>query len=449
MTDLVRRAVLKAGQGDVFNLNTSDAMNIVQIPLTLIDSNEENFYTVDDVTELKDSIELIGLKQPLIVLPADGRYRLIAGHRRFKALLELNRETAPCVMQAGLTESEEQLALILTNSTARELTYPEKLEQAKRLKELFIKRREEGAELPGRIRDMVAEAMHESSANIARMEATDKNLSEEWKESLNNGKISAATAYQISKLSTEMQHRLKKEYPVHCELTAKVVQAVEKMEAYPFAPLNCPLHNGSLCTRYAERAEMVANGTCSGCCKNCDHTEGCLALCGMCKKNADREKEREQKAQEEMEAEEQYQKSAYRRVQLSLIDLAQDPRWDDAEQLPYTIKFFRNNTEPRRNSWSPSLADLFELAESMKISLPELVDWYFRSAYVPACISEWHKFPAKKPNEGEKVLCQYGKKSKYDVMFYQNGTFGQILKGEFVLVPFEVHYWTRAFPEVE
>ena len=95
MTDLVRRAVLKAGQGDVFNLNTSDAMNIVQIPLTLIDSNEENFYTVDDVTELKDSIELIGLKQPLIVLPADGRYRLIAGHRRFKALLELNRETAP------------------------------------------------------------------------------------------------------------------------------------------------------------------------------------------------------------------------------------------------------------------------------------------------------------------------------------------------------------------
>ncbi len=99
------------------------------------------------------------------------------------------------------------------------------------------------------------------------------------------------------------------------------------MEAYPFAPLNCPLHNGSPCTRYVERVEMVANGTCSGCCNDCDHTEGCPALCGLCKKNADREKERIQQKQKEREAEEQYQKSAYRRAQLSLMKWAKDTRF--------------------------------------------------------------------------------------------------------------------------
>ena len=42
------------------------------------------------------------------------------------------------MVQRNLTETQEQLALILTNSTARELTYLEKAEQAVRLKRLFI-----------------------------------------------------------------------------------------------------------------------------------------------------------------------------------------------------------------------------------------------------------------------------------------------------------------------
>ena len=432
--------------GDVSKLDTSPELTVEQNPLNQIDVTSRNFYAVDDVTALMDSIELIGVQQPLVVVPVDGRYRLIAGHRRYKALSELGKETAPCVIQNGLTETEEQLALILTNSTARELTYKEKMEQARKLKELFIKRREEGAKLPGRIRDMVADAMQESTSNIARMEAIDRNLVEEWKDSLNQGQISASTAYQISKLPESMQEKLKQEYPNASALTAKVVQDAGKMTEYPFAPLNCPVDEGFTCERYTERAEMVANGTCSGCCKDCDHTEGCSALCGWCERRLDREKEREQAAKKEKEAEERYLKSAYRRVQLSLIDLAQDPRWDDAEQLPYTIKFFRNNTEPSRNSWSPSLADLFELAESMKISLPELVDYYFRSAYVPACISEWHKFPGIKPNEGETVLCQYGKHNKFDALIYHDGGFCQMLGGNMLIVAFEVKYWTRAFP---
>ena len=185
---VARKFDLAALMGDVSNLNTPEIVT-QQIPLSQIETNDRNFYEVEDVTELKESIELIGLKQPLVVLEVDDtHYRLIAGHRRYKALTELGRESAPCVVQRNLTETQEQLALILTNSTARELTYLEKAEQAVRLKRLFIKRREEGAELPGRIRDMVAEAMQESASNIARMEAIDKHLVGEWKRALTKDK---------------------------------------------------------------------------------------------------------------------------------------------------------------------------------------------------------------------------------------------------------------------
>lgn len=431
--------------GDVSKLDTSPELIAEQIPLNKIDVNSKNFYAVDDVTALMDSIELIGVQQPLVVLPVDGRYRLIAGHRRFKALSELGKETAPCVIQSGLTETEEQLALILTNSTVRELTYAERVEQARKLKELFIKRREEGAKLPGRIRDMVAEAMQESASNIARMEATDKHLIDDWKKDLKAYDISQSAAYELSKLPENVQRKLKTQYPSGTVITAQEIKSAGKMAEYPFAPLNCPLHNGSPCTRYKERAEMVANGTCPGCCNECDHTEGCPALCGLCKNEMIRKAESEKRAQTEAEADAKYMQSMYRRAQLSLIKWARDPRWDDAKNPPYIVHFYRDMvTEPRRNQWSPSLEGLFDLADMMQISVPELLGL---APELPPCTSEWHKYPVDKPNEGETVLCSYKYgQHEFDTLTYQDNQFGTVADNEFMPLKLDVHYWTRAFP---
>lgn len=257
---MARKFDLSALMGDVSNLDT---LEVVQIPLDIIDPNSGNFYAVDDVTDLKESIELIGLKQPLVVLAQGARYRLIAGHRRYKALNELGRKHAPCVVQRDLTETQEQLALILTNATARELSYYEKTEQAKQLKELFIKRREEGAELPGRIRDMVADAMRESATNIARMEAIDKHLCAEWKQALKAGNLNSSTAYALSKLPKAAQKKLKETCPDGTVPTASAIKAA------------------------AEIAEHQA----------------------------------EQQRQDKRKADEVYQNSAYRRTQLCILEL--------------------------------------------------------------------------------------------------------------------------------
>ena len=447
---MARKFDLAALMGDVSNLDTPEIVT-QQIPLSQIETNDRNFYEVEDVTELKESIELIGLKQPLVVLEVDDtHYRLIAGHRRYKALTELGRESAPCVVQRNLTETQEQLALILTNSTVRELTYLEKAEQAVRLKRLFIKRREEGAELPGRIRDMVAEAMQESASNIARMETIDKHLVGDWKRALKKGRISASTAYELSKLDKTAQKKLKEALPDYASPTAKLIKtAGEIVQDYLFAPLVCPELSNSPCTRYKDRAAMVAVGTCPGCCHACDHTEDCPALCGVCKKQINNAHRQAELQEAERRADEAYQRSAYRQAQLSILEWVKDARLDEDNELPElarrTVRSLRSITNLTRQTWIPSLDSLFALADALGITVAELLGL---APELPPCTSEWHKYPVDKPNDGETVLCRYGRNDKFRLLSYKDGAFGDMLGKEFVSLPFEVSYWTRAYPEV-
>lgn len=444
MTDLVTRAVLHIGQGSA---STQSAPNIRDIPLDLIDANDNNFYSVNDVTDLKDSIELIGLQQPLVVCLSGDRYRLIVGHRRLRALTELGRKTASCIVQDAPTETVEQLILILSNSTARELTYAEKIQQAAKLKELFVRSKKEGAKLPGRIRDMVADAMQESASNIAKMDAIDKHLIPDWQTELKNNRLNASTAYELSKLPDAVQQKLKNQHETGLVLTTQAIKAAENMADYPFAPLDCPLHHTYPCTGYAKRADMVTAGSCPGCCNKCDHQNGCPALCGLCKTQIDRETASIRQKEKDQKAEEAYQQSAYRQAQLSLMQWAKSKRFDamqDWGALPYVVQFYRNAPNASRNQWTPNLKDLFDLAELLKITLPELLGL---TPPLPPCTSEWHKYPQDKPDDGDTVLCRYSKYQQFDLLVYQGGTFGQIIDDDFVSLDLEVKYWTRAYPD--
>ena len=54
---------------------------IVMVDVHDLEPSRENFYQVDD--SLKRSVELVGILQPLLVdRPRNGKYRVIAGHRR-------------------------------------------------------------------------------------------------------------------------------------------------------------------------------------------------------------------------------------------------------------------------------------------------------------------------------------------------------------------------------
>ena len=84
------------------------------IPLDEIETNPEQPRTsVGDLKELAKSIEAKGVLEPLLVRPmGDGRYRIIAGERRFRAAMEAGLTEVPCI-EFDVPENEViEIALI-------------------------------------------------------------------------------------------------------------------------------------------------------------------------------------------------------------------------------------------------------------------------------------------------------------------------------------------------
>lgn len=192
---------------------------VVMLNVYDLEASDDNFYNTEDVEELKQSIELNGgVKQNLIVTNTNsGKYRIISGHRRHKALMELAEEgkkeyeKIPCIVEKDLDKDKEQLLLIMSNSTTRVLTDYEKTKQAELLKDILvsIKKKEN---IPGRTREIIAEILNTSPTNIARMESISKKLTPELKEEFKNEKIGITAAYELSKKPEDIQKEIHDKY---------------------------------------------------------------------------------------------------------------------------------------------------------------------------------------------------------------------------------------------
>ena len=65
---------------------------------------------------------------------------------------QIGKPSAPCIIKAYADADSEEVALIQSNLTARELTYYEKMLAVVRLEEALRRMKENGVELPGRLR---------------------------------------------------------------------------------------------------------------------------------------------------------------------------------------------------------------------------------------------------------------------------------------------------------
>ena len=200
----------------VSKLDTTETP-VQMIALELIDPHPDNFFAVeDDITDLAESISLNGLLQPLVVTPAeDGRYRTIAGHRRRKALLQLAAEAPekwqriPCMVTHPASPELEELALIQTNTEAREIGWHEKNKAATRVEEILVKlQKEQGVQLPGKMRTHVAKIIKASESQIARAKFIAKNLIKPMQKKGVNDSV----AYKLAHLPAEQQKELYEHY---------------------------------------------------------------------------------------------------------------------------------------------------------------------------------------------------------------------------------------------
>lgn len=181
-----------------------------EIALDDIWQNPLNFYGIRDVEELAESIKLNGLMDPLVVYPmANGKFRLISGHRRWAALHTINAETALCrVVAKPESDAAETLMLIQANSTGRVLTPLEIAMQAEKMTAALIQRRKEGVEFSGRTRDIVADALGISPTALARKKVIkDKLAVPGFRQAWERGKLPEAAAYELAQLPHDDQYK--------------------------------------------------------------------------------------------------------------------------------------------------------------------------------------------------------------------------------------------------
>lgn len=215
--------------------NYMGTMKIENVEIRDIDRNEKNFYEISDIEKLKQSIEAIGLKQPLVVKKqATGRYKLLAGERRFTAISELSDEgkwgtTVPCVLQDYdrinmpiPDDLKEMYVLITTNREQRKYTDMDIMNEIEELKVIYQALRNAGVDsfslgndengnervrqIKGaKTRELVAEDLNMSPTQVGRFEKVGKSASEALMEVLEKQGINIKAAAKAADLSKEEQ----------------------------------------------------------------------------------------------------------------------------------------------------------------------------------------------------------------------------------------------------
>ena len=280
---------------DVPNLGTEGELR--ELPVEDVHPNPGNFYPPIDANameDLQESIQVNGVLEPLLVVRDGDGYRLISGHNRLQAVRHLHLygpdaqrwATVPCRILPPMDELREQTAIIEANRQRKKT--PQVLQQeAEELTRLYTERKKAGEELPGRVRDRVAEALQISAARASRLAAIKTGLKiPGFQRMWRDGDINESVAYEISKLDLDQQYRLL-DYHIdnHRPLTIPTVRRFGVIY-HKLCKGACQVTGGS-CEIADQQYDTFFRGGewsgCAGCCRGCKARSSCRIVCEHCK----------------------------------------------------------------------------------------------------------------------------------------------------------------------
>ena len=374
-----------------------DQIDVVRIPWDRIKTNDANFYAVDDVEELRNSIRMHGLLDPVVVTPdeEEGKYLLISGHRRHKAWGLLREEdpekyaAIPAIVRRFESKSMAELALIMANSSARKLTSPEISRQAERIERLLYDLKEEGYEFDGRMRDQVAKACQVSSTKLARLKVIRENLLIDFKKQWEAGKLNESCAYELAQASSVIQEKILRTAPnATAQGIAKVRQIMEAGNNY-----GCTALSGPGCLKCTHGAAFLRHdledpwNSCEGkkCCLTCDKAKRDWNPCPrMCSKAKEKRAAANAKEKEKEKAEQEKKTNRIRREiresALRLLKAAEAAGADDKTEIKLATYGSKNVAYLRkaaagedigyiyRNELAPQWLDVPAVARALKCS---------------------------------------------------------------------------------
>lgn len=193
-----------------------------------------NFYSVEDVQDLKQSIELLGVLQPLLVTDEeeDGKRRIIAGHRRRLAVMQLVDEgkerfrRVPILIKPKKNAILDRLALIMANRF-REKTDWERMTEALETEKLVLELKE-SMNIPGRTRDLLAEIIEKSPAQVGRYKAIYNNIIPELMAEFKANRIVVSVIYEASGLPEDYQQQAAEVFRENEVLTLSDIKQLKK-----------------------------------------------------------------------------------------------------------------------------------------------------------------------------------------------------------------------------
>ena len=193
-----------------------------------------NFYSVEDVQDLKQSIELLGVLQPLLVTEEeeDGKRRIIAGHRRRLAVMQLVDEgkerfrRVPILIKPKKNAIIDRLSLIMANRF-REKTDWERMTEALETEKLVLELKG-SMNIPGRTRDLLAEIIETSPAQLGRYKAIYNNTIAELMAEFKANRIVVSVIYEASGLPEDYQKQAAEIFRENEVLTLADIKQLKK-----------------------------------------------------------------------------------------------------------------------------------------------------------------------------------------------------------------------------
>lgn len=153
-----------------------------EIDISILNVRKSNLG--EGIEELANSIKEIGVQQPIVVFQRDNRYELLIGQRRYLACKKLNLKNIPALITTVKNETDAIIKSFSENIHRLDLEYRDKMQVAT----LLLKKLNSI--------DKVARYLGVNPQTVKKWLGY-KDLSEDIKEMVDEGKLSATTALRI------------------------------------------------------------------------------------------------------------------------------------------------------------------------------------------------------------------------------------------------------------
>lgn len=153
----MKKSALGRGLDALFPQQSQEG-EVLQLAISQVDTNPDQprkAFDKDALDELCASVAQLGVLQPILVSPQGGRFRIIAGERRFRAAMQAGLHTIPALVRT-LDEHQQRLAALTENLQRSDLNPMEAALAVRLLMDEGSLTQEEAAEKLGKSRPAIA-----------------------------------------------------------------------------------------------------------------------------------------------------------------------------------------------------------------------------------------------------------------------------------------------------